>query len=593
MTDDDEPPRLRPTRPIAFTWNLLWHDFPVQLALLVGTNVLAQVLESFEPLALKNLLDRTTRAITGGTQGPYEVEVAVLALFGVWIGSALFFRAYQIVDIYTGPPVRSLVQKRMFAWLIGQSSQFFHNHFAAALAQKIKQGSQAVLGVMEIFFFDVTRIFVLSSVAFALLARISSILAMIFLVWMLAYTALSAWFARSSVERSALASAAASSSLGVLADSIANIDLVRGFAQFRRERHYVGAYIDREERESRKLRWFLAAMRSFQLLSMGALLTSLLWLSSRQALTGRFSIGDLGLVFAICVRVTNNFWTLSNRMLDFFERLGTLSDALRVIFSPHAICDRPGAQPLVVTAGSVEFLDVHFRFPDGAPILNGLTVRIEPGEKIGLVGRSGVGKSTLLRLLRRQFELQQGRILVDGQDIRSVTLESLSHEIVEVPQQPSMFHRTIGENIAYGRPAASQQDVEVAARRAHAHEFITRRTDAYQTTVGDLGAKLSGGERQRVAIARAFLKDCRILILDEATAALDSESEFLVQQAMWALMEKRTVIAIAHRLSTLVRMDRILFLEDGRVVEQGTHPDLLAMRGRYAALWEKQTAEER
>jgi ATP-binding cassette, subfamily B, bacterial len=240
-------------------------------------------------------------------------------------------------------------------------------------------------------------------------------------------------------------------------------------------------------------------------------------------------------------------------------------------------------------AGGIELREVHFCFGDATKVFDGLNLSIRPGEKVGLVGRSGAGKSTLVKLIRRQYDPQYGRVLIDGQDIAHVTLESLNAAIAEVPQQPGVFHRTVGENIAYGRPGASLEEIRAVAVQAHADEFIMKRPAGYDTIVGEQGVKLSGGERQRVAIARALLKDSRILILDEATSALDSESEHLIQQALWTLMEGRTVIAIAHRLSTITEMDRILYLEGGRVVEEGSHHQLLALGGHYAQLWHRQS----
>jgi ATP-binding cassette subfamily B protein len=276
-------------------------------------------------------------------------------------------------------------------------------------------------------------------------------------------------------------------------------------------------------------------------------------------------------------------------MLSFFEELGTLAEALDLVSAPHEITDTIGAPPLRVPAGGIELREVPFSFGDGTKVFNGLNLIVKPGEKVGLVGRSGAGKSTLVKLIRRQYDPQYGRVLIDGQDIAHVTLQSLNEAVAEVPQQPGVFHRTVGENIAYGKPGASLEDIRAAALKAHADDFIMKRPTGYDTIVGEQGVKLSGGERQRVAIARALLKDSPILVLDEATSALDSESEHLIQGALWTLMEGRTVIAIAHRLSTITEMDRILYLEGGKVVEEGSHHELLSMGGRYAQLWHRQS----
>jgi ATP-binding cassette subfamily B protein len=279
---------------------------------------------------------------------------------------------------------------------------------------------------------------------------------------------------------------------------------------------------------------------------------------------------------------------LSFRMLDYFEQLGTLTEALELVTSQHEIVDAADAKPLVVNVGDIRFEHVRFAHPDGKAVFEDLSLHIHPGEKVGLVGPSGAGKSTLVRLLRRQYEPQDGRILVDGRDIAHVTWDSLNESIAEVPQVPGVFHRAVRDNIRYARPDARDEDVIRAAVDAYAHDFIQERSTGYGTIVGEQGIKLSGGERQRVAIARALVKDAKILVLDEATSSLDSESEHLIQEGLWTLMQGRTVIAIAHRLSTIAGMDRIVYLEAGKIIEEGPHRELLARGGAYARLWNRQ-----
>jgi ATP-binding cassette subfamily B protein len=279
---------------------------------------------------------------------------------------------------------------------------------------------------------------------------------------------------------------------------------------------------------------------------------------------------------------------LSYRMLDYFEQLGTLAEALELVSQGHEIVDAPDAKPLAVKDGAIRFEHVRFAHPDGLQVFEDLNLAIRAGEKVGLVGPSGAGKSTLVKLLRRQFEPQGGRIVIDGQDIAHIAWDSLNEAIAEVPQAAGIFHRAVRDNIRYAKPDAAESEVFRAADQAHAHEFIAGRVSGYDTVVGEQGIKLSGGERQRVAIARALVKDARILVLDEATSSLDSESEHLIQEALWTLMQGRTVIAIAHRLSTIAGMDRIVYLEAGRIVEDGPHRELLSKGGAYARLWNRQ-----
>jgi ATP-binding cassette subfamily B protein len=294
------------------------------------------------------------------------------------------------------------------------------------------------------------------------------------------------------------------------------------------------------------------------------------------------------MIFFLSNTIARSVQELSYRMLDYFEQLGTLAEALGLVSAAHEIVDAPGAKPLVVGEGAIRFEHVRFAHPDGHSVFGDLSLTIRPGEKVGLVGPSGAGKSTLVKLLRRQFEPQAGRIVIDGQDIKHVTWDSLNEAIAEVPQVANVFHRAVRDNIRYSRPDADEADVVQAAMDARAHDFISAREKGYDTIVGEQGIKLSGGERQRVAIARALVKNARILVLDEATSSLDSESEHLIQEALWTLMQGRTVIAIAHRLSTIAGMDRIVYLEAGRILEEGPHRELLGRGGAYARLWNRQ-----
>jgi ATP-binding cassette subfamily B protein len=339
---------------------------------------------------------------------------------------------------------------------------------------------------------------------------------------------------------------------------------------------------------SRRLRRFLIMMRCFMQLATLALRVGLAAVSALDVLNGTLTVGAFAMVFLLGNQIANSVQELSFRMLDYFEQLGTLTEALELVTSQHEIVDAADAKPLVVNVGDIRFEHVRFAHPDGKAVFEDLSLHIHPGEKVGLVGPSGAGKSTLVRLLRRQYEPQGGRILIDGRDIAHVTWDSLNEAIAEVPQVPGVFHRAVRDNIRYARPDARDEDVIRAAIDAYAHDFILERSTGYGTIVGEQGIKLSGGERQRVAIARALVKDAKVLVLDEATSSLDSESEHLIQEGLWTLMQGRTVIAIAHRLSTIAGMDRIVYLESGKIIEEGPHRELLARGGAYARLWNRQ-----
>jgi ATP-binding cassette subfamily B protein len=379
-----------------------------------------------------------------------------------------------------------------------------------------------------------------------------------------------------------------STSTGRLIDAITNADLVRAFAKATYERRFLSFFLTDEMNASRRLRRFLIMMRTFMQFATLALLIGLLAAASMDALSGAITLGAFAMVYFLGSSIARSVQELSFRMLDYFEQLGTLAEALELVSQQHEIVDAPNAKPLVVSDGAISIQHIRFAHPDGQVVFSDLSLDIKAGEKVGLVGPSGAGKSTLVKMLRRQYEPQSGRILIDGQDISLVTWDSLNEGIAEVQQTPGVFHRAVRDNIRYARPSAREEEVVRAAADAHAHAFIQARSTGYGTIVGEQGIKLSGGERQRVAIARALVKDAKILVLDEATSSLDSESEHLIQEGLWTLMQGRTVIAIAHRLSTVASMDRIVYLEAGRIIEDGPHRELLAKGGAYAKLWNRQ-----
>jgi ATP-binding cassette subfamily B multidrug efflux pump len=309
---------------------------------------------------------------------------------------------------------------------------------------------------------------------------------------------------------------------------------------------------------------------------------------------GAVEVGVIAMVLPLTFQLTNMSRQIAVQITDIFEEIGVVQEGMLTIARPLELTDSAGAEPLVVREGGIVFDDVRFGYGRETGVLDGFTLKVRPGEKIGLVGRSGAGKSTVVNLLLRFFDLEDGRILIDSQDIARATQESLRAQVSVVTQDTSLLHRSIRDNVRYGCPQATDEAVLAAARLAHAHEFILDLSDwrgrtGYDAHVGERGVKLSGGQRQRIAIARVILKDAPILVLDEATSALDSEVEAAIQQSLGTLMEGKTVIAIAHRLSTIARMDRLVVLDRGRIVEQGSHAELLARGGHYAALWRRQS----
>jgi ATP-binding cassette subfamily B multidrug efflux pump len=394
-------------------------------------------------------------------------------------------------------------------------------------------------------------------------------------------------------DRSKRSSEARSALMGRIVDSYTNILTVKLFARASDEDHYVRNAVDRH------VDLFAAAQRL--LTAFGTILDGLnaLLIAGSGALAlllwryGAVEVGAIAMVLPLTLQLTNMSRQIAMRITEIFEDVGVVQEGMLSIARPLQLPDPADARPLTVRAGRIEFAGVNFGYGRDTGLLQDFNLTIRPGEKIGLVGRSGAGKSTVVNLLLRFFHLEGGSILIDGQDISGLTQESLRAQISVVTQDTSLLHRSIRDNIRYGRATAGDEEIERAARLAHAHEFILELEDwrgrrGYDAHVGERGVKLSGGQRQRVAIARVIVKDAPILVFDEATSALDSEVEAAIQSSLGTLMAGKTVIAIAHRLSTIAQMDRLVVLEQGRIVEQGSHRDLLAHNGHYATLWRRQ-----
>jgi ATP-binding cassette subfamily B multidrug efflux pump len=381
---------------------------------------------------------------------------------------------------------------------------------------------------------------------------------------------------------------------GRITDAYTNIATVKLFSHARREagfaRSAMGEFLGTVHKQMRLVTSFEIVNHALSMALIGATAGATLWLWS----LGDVGVGAVAASTAMALRLNGISHWVMWEMAALFENIGTVQDGINTIARPHTVVDRPDAKPLAVTQGDIRFDPVSFAYGGKGQVIDDLSLHIRPGEKIGLVGRSGAGKSTIVNLLLRFYDTEKGRILIDGQDIALATQDSLRAQIGMVTQDTSLLHRSVRENIVYGRPDATDEQMVAAARRAEAHEFVVGLADpkgrqAYDAHVGERGVKLSGGQRQRVAIARVMLKDAPILLLDEATSALDSEVEAAIQQSLYRLMEGKTVVAIAHRLSTIAAMDRLVVLERGRVVEEGDHRTLLARGGLYARLWEHQS----
>jgi ATP-binding cassette subfamily B multidrug efflux pump len=415
-----------------------------------------------------------------------------------------------------------------------------------------------------------------------------------FVGWLVLYVSCLRFFVPRLGRVSAAQADARALMTGRVTDAYTNIATVKLFSHASREAGYVKAsmqeFMQTAYAQMRLVSGFEISNHVLSMLLIASTAGAALWLW----IQGDVGIGAVAAATAMALRLNGISHWIMWEMASLFEHVGTVQDGMRTLSRTHTVVDAPGAPPLVVSRGEIRFEHVTFGYGGHRAVVDDLTLHIRPGEKIGLVGRSGAGKSTVVNLLLRFYDVEQGRILIDGQDIATVQQESLRAQIGMVTQDTSLLHRSVRDNIVYGRPDASEQDMVLAAQRAEAHDFVLGLVDAkgrraYDAHVGERGVKLSGGQRQRVAIARVMLKDAPILLLDEATSALDSEIEAAIQQSLYRLMEGKTVVAIAHRLSTIAAMDRLIVMDRGRIVEEGDHRSLLARGGLYARLWAHQS----
>ncbi|HHY0479791.1 ABC transporter ATP-binding protein [Vibrio parahaemolyticus] len=479
-------------------------------------------------------------------------------------------------------------------YLLNQSLNFYQDDFAGRVATKVMQTSLAVretvMKSMDVFVY--VTVYFTSMVVMLATADWRLMIPMI--VWLLVYIAIQIYFVPKLKDVASEQADARSTMTGRIVDSYTNIQTVKLFSHSQRETQYaeqgMKGFLNTVYRQMRLVTGFDVAVEisNYILVFSVAALSIYLWLDSA------ISVGAIAIAVSLALRVNGMSMWIMWEVGALFENMGTVVDGMKTLSKPIDIQDKPNAKDLVVSKGGIQFDNVSFHYGENKGVINHLNLDIKPGEKVGLVGRSGAGKSTLVNLLLRFHDVEEGSIKIDGQNIADVTQDSLRSKIGMVTQDTSLLHRSIRDNILYGNPTASEEELLKATKQAHAHEFIETLTDpfgnvGYDAQVGERGVKLSGGQRQRIAISRVLLKDAPLLVLDEATSALDSEVEAAIQESLNELMQGKTVIAIAHRLSTIAQMDRLIVLDKGNVVEQGTHQELIAHNGIYAQLWAHQT----
>lgn len=559
----------------------LWSHLIILAAILaaVGCSIGSQY-------AIKNLVD------TLGIGKPSDVQVwgAVILLLILVGGDNLLWRVAGWTSTHAFPAVGGDMRLDLFDHLSGHGTRYFSDRFPGALSGRITTAANSSWEIENKLVWTTIPPGAAVFASIAVLGLINWQITAVLLVIILILGGIIGKLASKGSHLHANFAGRAAAVTGDITDVVSNIGLVRAFGAARRERARLSEKIHGEIAAQRTSLRSLEKLRLFHAVCVFTVTAGVLVWAINLWQAGSITVGDVVLTTTLSFTVLNASRDFATALVDVIQHFAKLREAVQVLALPHEMADASDAKPLINLGGSVEFENVSFAYPDGEQVLQGFNLGIAPGQKVGLVGRSGSGKSTIIALLQRLYDPDEGHVVIDGQDIRKVTQESLRNSIAIVQQEISLFHRSVLENLRYGKPDATDEEVYAAAEAAHCSEFINRLPEGFHTMVGERGVKLSGGQRQRLAIARAFLRNAPIILLDEATSALDTESEQSIQEALMRLVKGRTVIAIAHRLSTLDSFDRIVVLDRGCIIEDGPSIDLLERNGVYSRMYSRQLA---
>lgn len=557
-------------------------QFPVSAAVSVLGVIVGSAAGVVQPYIFKKFLDvlsgpsfaEQATVLTG-----YVVTFTLLALLG-WAGWRISF----LTTAYVAAGMLARLRQRAFAYLMEHSHQFFTTSFTGSLVQRVNRFASSYDRLADRFLFDVIPIIVQVTFVMVILLREHASIALIILIWVVIFVGWNYTFARWKLKYDISRAAQDSRATAQLADSITNQQTIELYRSQDYENMRYKKATDMQSLYARFSWQSSGIIDGIQALFVIAVEFAVMYFGVRLWQQGQMSISMFVLVQTYIIQLADRLWSFSRVVRDVYESFADAKEMADIMYKPHDIKEIKNPKVLRNNKGGIIFKQVHFSFHD-KKVVDGLNITIQPGEKVALVGVSGAGKSTIVKLLFRQYDVDKGSISIDGENIRELSLLSLRGALSLVPQDPVLFHRSLLDNMRYGKPEATDEEVIEAARLAHCDEFIENLPLAYNTLVGERGIRLSGGERQRVAIARAFLRNSPILVLDEATSSLDSHSEERIQDALMKLMEGKTTIIIAHRLSTIRRMDRIIVLKDGKVLEDGTHDELLKNDETYSMLW--------
>lgn len=547
------------------------------------------VLALVPPLYYKTFFDTLSAAHPSNETLSALIGI-LITIFFIHCIEIVFQRAGSFLDAELQSRIMADLRERAFAILLNHSYGFFSNNFTGALVQKINRLSRAFERFWDATFYGFFTLSIRIVGVTILLFFYNTLVAIAMVIWVVLFITFNLFFALYKLKFDAIRAERESRTTAVMADAITNSTTIKLFtgAESEKERFHEASDL---HRQSVIFSWTLANINDLvQAALFIGLEFALYFIGTHAWSAGVLSVGGLILIQSYFLQLMGRLWDLGRRIRDVYESIADSKEMVEIMNTPYGIKDARGAKDIIVSKGKIQFQNVVFKYQNNKPIIDRLSFSIKSGERVGLVGTSGAGKSTIINLLLRFYDIQGGSICIDGRNISKVTQESLRAHIGFVPQEPILFHRSLLENIRYGKKDASDEEVYRAAQLAHCDEFIRGLTCGYDTLVGERGIKLSGGERQRIAIARVMLKNAPILILDEATSSLDSHSEILIQDALEKVMKGKTTIAIAHRLSTIREMDRIIVLEKGDIAEEGSHDELLKRKkGAYKKLWKLQS----
>ncbi len=579
-------------RTLHYYWMVTCRHKALFFGLLLSTFAFVALLSYGNPYVMSLVVDRVSLEPVSSDQvfqvfGPYIIALIAINVLGQ---AASKFQDYTMYKLQIAASYDLATMS--FDALCNQSMSFHSNRFGGTLVSQTSKFMSAYQLLLETITFPFLP--VLCSIIFTIgvLAPRVPVYVAILVVLLICYASISYYMYKRILSLNEDAASAQNQLSGELSDSVENIMAVKTYGRENYERSLFDTFNKKVVARDSKRMW-ASLTRGIITASITVVIMMVvtIFISGGNAWYG-ISPGTLVVMFTYTYTITNQFNFINNGLQKFNRAFGDASGMTMVLDEPRLVADKPNAPDLVVTKGQIDFQDITFYYTDGnvkTQVFDHFNLHIPAGQRVGLVGLSGAGKTTLTKLLLRLSDIQEGQILVDGQNVADTTQQSLRRQIAYVPQESLLFHRTIAENIAYGKPDATEEEIRKAAKEANALEFIDHLPQGFQTVTGERGVKLSGGQRQRVAIARALLADCPVLVLDEATSALDSESEHLVQDALKTLMQGRTCIVVAHRLSTVASLDRIVVLSHGQIIEDGTHEELIQANGEYAALWNRQT----